>query len=403
MRLKLRQWVLLGWVLGWAALGLAQASEVKLLSGQELRGELLQFNGQELRLRDESGEEQTVRIDDVLSVGLRTSGRPLPDALPRIRVLLVDGTSLTCQGMGLRGNRADLRLFTGRRIEVPLSQVLGVLCDAQDLAQQTDFQSLLAARPRTDVVRLASRDGTTVNSFEGVLGEADADGQTIRFTPDGGESAQLSLARVRALWFARPQNQLAPVIGKAIDLHHNVFALATLEMANDRFLLKTPTGLALDLPADSIHQFDLSMGKQAWLSDLEPVLVEQTAAVADLWRRRWRRDKSLSGMTLSLGQRTYAKGLAVQARTILEYDVTGFNLFRATVGIDDQIAQGEAVVKILADGKELLHLPVQARADSVPEIELKIAGARRLRIVVDFGADLDLGAHVILAEARVLK
>jgi hypothetical protein len=87
----------------------------------------------------------------------------------------------------------------------------------------------------------------------------------------------------------------------------------------------------------------------------------------------------------------------------LDFDVTGYNLFRAVAGIDDQISQGNALLVIQADGRDLLRLPLQAQAETIPEIELKISGSKRLRIIVDFGDGLDLGAQVLLGDARVLR
>ena len=40
---------------------------------------------------------------------------------------------------------------------------------------------------------------------------------------------------------------------------------------------------------------------------------------------------------------------------------------------------------------------------AIRELDLKIAGVNKLRITVDYGQDLDLGDHVIFAEARVSK
>jgi hypothetical protein len=37
------------------------------------------------------------------------------------------------------------------------------------------------------------------------------------------------------------------------------------------------------------------------------------------------------------------------------------------------------------------------------QIEADLAGVVELKILVDFGADLDIGDHLILAEAKLLK
>ena len=379
------------------------AAEVILLSGAEHRGPLLHLDANTLKMRTESGDELSFKLEEVLFVKLREGYRPLPAHVPALRVRLVDGSQVVCQGVGLVGTQAELRLFSGQRLSVPLTSLSAILCEAQVPKNVEEFDALVASKPRVDVVRLLSRDGKTVNAFEGALGDADAAGETIRFTPEGGEATQLSLARVRALWFSRPPLIQPAAIGWVRDLYQNRFAIASVELAGDTLRLKTPTGLTLTLAEAMVAELDLSLGKQAYLSDLDPLTVETGSVWIDVWSKRWRRDRSLTGSPLTLGQRSFAKGLALQARTVLEYDVTGFNTFRAVVGIDNQLAVGQAVISVQGDGKELLTLPVRARAEAPPEIELKITGVKRLKLIVDYGPDMDLGAHVILGDARVLR
>lgn len=391
------------WFLGLTLLTSAEAAQVQLVSGIEHRGEVRRISHDGLEMRTENGEELKIPLDEVLLVRLREASRPLPANVPALRVVLVDGSQLQCQAMGLRGAQVDLRLFSGMRVALPLTHLTAVLCEAHEAKNLVDFELLMTSKPRTDVVKLLSRDGQNVNTFEGILGEADAAGETIRFTPDGGDPAQLSLARVRLLWFARPNPTLAPRVGWVRDLYHNRFAVARIDLSENQVVIHTPAGTTLTLPTSMVGELDLSAGKQAYLSDLDPVRVSESAALVDIWRKRWRRDRTLTGGPVSLGQRQFAKGLALQARVELEFDVTGYSLFRAVAGIDDQISQGNAVLVIQADGKDLLRLPLHAQAETPPEIELKISGSKRLRILVDFGDGLDLGAQVLLGDARVLR
>lgn len=397
----------LGWLIAplwWLmAPGWTGASEVLLLNGAEHRGPLLHLDASALKMRTESGDELSFKLDEVLFVKFRDGMRPVPANVPALRVRLVDGSMLVCQGVGLIGSQAELRLFGGQRLSLPLASLSAVLCEAQVAKSIEEFDALVASKPRVDVVKLLSRDGKSVNTFEGALGDADATGETIRFTPEGGDATQLSLARVRALWFSRPPLNQPATIGWARDLYQNRFAIASVELAGDTLRFKTPTGLTLAMAESKIADLDLSIGKQVYLSDLDPVAVETGSVWVDIWRKRWRRDRNLTGAPLTLGQRSFAKGLALQARTVLEFDVAGYNIFRGVAGIDNQFSVGRAVITIQADGKELLTLPVRARADAPPEVELKITGTKRLKIIVDYGPDMDLGAHVILGDARVLR
>jgi hypothetical protein len=72
--------------------------------------------------------------------------------------------------------------------------------------------------------------------------------------------------------------------------------------------------------------------------------------------------------------------------------------------MDDGVARpGRAGVRIEGDGRELFSTLV-AGGDRPKELEIKITGVRRLRLVVDRGDDDDeLGDHVSFGDARVTK
>src|SRR5205823_4689560 len=105
---------------------------------------------------------------------------------------------------------------------------------------------------------------------------------------------------------------------------------------------------------------------------------EETPILSDNYH--FRRDKNLEGGAISLSYKTYAKGLAVHSRSVLEYDVKGFNVFRCVLGIDDGVkGYAHAIVRIDADDQEVFKEPVTNK-DKPRDLNLKIAGANKLRI-----------------------
>jgi hypothetical protein len=279
-----------------------------------------------------------------------------------------------------------------------------VLCEAQDEANRTEFMQLLAKKNAQDQLRLLSKDGKSINTFEGFVGEADAAGEKVEFKSDG-ETLPVSLARVRGVIFSRKlEEPAAKPVCRLFDGFQNVFMVASVKSSADGFQLQTPAGVSVDMGRTLVQRFDFSLGKIAYLSDLDPLRVEEAPILADLWH--YRRDKNLEGGTLSLARKAYSKGLAVHSRTLLEYDVKGYETFRCMLGIDDSVTgPGNAVVRIEADGKEIFTTTVKnvTKEDRPKEVELKIGGVNRLRLIVDYGDDLDLGDHVVFAEARVSK
>lgn len=372
--------------------------EVKTLDGTSRKGTVNLISDKEIQLR--SGD-QDVKLPaaDVINVELQPA-KALPN-VPYLEIGLVDGSKLLCQAFGFKAKTAELHLFTGHTVTVPLAALRYVLCEGNSEAKRQEFDQFLARRSGTDVLRLLSRDGSAVNTFEGFLGDADDLGQTIRFKPEDGDTAQVSLARIRGLVFNRKPEPMPKPVARVFDTTGNIVTVAAVATTADSYHLESPVGLALDLPKPLAQRFDFSPGKLAYLSDLEPLKTEGEliVAVTPLFTR----DKHLEGGPISLGRRTYAKGLSTHARCIMEYDVTGYNVFRSVVGIDDAMeGAGQAVVRIDGDGKELFTTTITNKAKP-QEVELKLGNITRLRLTVDYGEDGDLGTHVDFAEARVMK
>jgi hypothetical protein len=128
----------------------------------------------------------------------------------------------------------------------------------------------------------------------------------------------------------------------------------------------------------------------------------------------WRRDRSVAGGVLSLPQhdestnqrrvRRFDKGLGVHARSRLTFEVEdGFDQFAAVIGIDAETqGRGDCEFVVLADGREVYRQRV--RGDDAPrDVNLDIAGVKRLTLLVEAGEELDLADHADWGDARLLK
>lgn len=375
-----------------------QAADLKTLDGQVKKGELVAVSDKSITLRSD-GKEETWPTEQTLDVDVLPPAKPLPPA-PYLIVRLIDGTTLKCLGFGIKGNQAEARLFNGLALTIPLHAIHYVICEAQNEAHRAEFEQTIIKKPEQDVIRLLSRDGKSINTFEGFLGDVDAKGEFVQFKMEG-DVSRVSMARVRGVYYNRKLDDVPKPTCRIHDLFQNVYAASTVATAGENVELKTPTGVTMALPRGFVQRFDFSIGKLTYLSDLDPLKVEETPIFSDNYH--FRRDKNLEGGPLSLSYRPYAKGLAVHSRTILEYDVKGFNVFRCVLGIDDSVkGYAHAIVRIDADDQQVFKEPVTNR-DKPRDLNLKITGASKLRITVDYGDDLDLGDHVIFAEARVSK
>jgi hypothetical protein len=374
------------------------AQEVKALNGTVYRGSLTHITEQEIHLRSDDKEVKLLAAD-VLSVELQAA-KALPNSA-FVEIGLMDGSRLRCQSFTIKAKSSELRLLNGQALPVPLEALRYILSEANVEAKRKEFEPFLAKPDGPDVLRLQSRDGPGIVTFEGFLGGADAQGETIHFKPEDGDAVQVSLARVRGIVFNRNPPAMPKAIARVYDTSGDAIVVAKVSTQPTAYHLETPTGITFDLPMEITQRFDFSLGKLAYLSDLEPLKSEGEliVAVTPLWTR----DRHLEGGPISLNRKTHAKGLAVHARCVLEYDVTGYHFFRCILGIDDAMeGMGQALVRIDGDGKELFTTPISSK-DEPKQVELKIAGMSKLRLTVDYGEDGDLGAHVDFAEARVMK
>jgi hypothetical protein len=107
------------------------------------------------------------------------------------------------------------------------------------------------------------------------------------------------------------------------------------------------------------------------------------------------------GVPLTLNGTTYAKGLGAHAASDIRYPLSGCTRFRASVGIDDEVgAFGSVTFEVYADATEVYDSGVMTGATATKLVDVSIAGATQLRLVVTGGADIDYD-HADWALARI--
>jgi hypothetical protein len=75
----------------------------------------------------------------------------------------------------------------------------------------------------------------------------------------------------------------------------------------------------------------------------------------------------------------------------------------AVVGIDDRVRPGGNVrLVIRGDGRVLFDEAIRG-TDEPRQLDVNLAQVKRLQILVDYGEDLDVGDHLNLCDARVVK
>ena len=290
----------------------------------------------------------------------------------------------------------------GDKVAIPTSRVVAVYMGMSDHKESTEsFARRVKSRGTEDTLLARTKDGEVV-AIGGVIDGVKEN--TLGFVYKE-RTRTLALKDVEGLIFARrsdpkPPAEARPTFSLAGGL---VLSGRWLKIGAEKWRVATPWGQEVDLPAQEILSVRVRGGQMAYLSDLEPVEVEETSYFGR--RMPYRKDSSLDGGPLKIGRQGFAKGLAVHSRTVLGYDLERkYATFQAVVGFDEAAnKKGRVGCRVLADDKEIYANP-DLRADGEPlRLNLSVAGAERLRLIVDFGPDGDIGDRVIWGDARIYR
>jgi len=116
------------------------------------------------------------------------------------------------------------------------------------------------------------------------------------------------------------------------------------------------------------------------------------------------KDKSINGNTLTLAGITYSKGIGVNSRSGVEYNLGGVcTRFQANVGIDDEVGNnGSVIFEVFADGVQVYSSGVMNGNSATKLIDLDVTGVRRLTLGVDDDNDGTSNDHADWANALVI-
>jgi hypothetical protein len=391
--------------------------DAQLLDGRAVSGAIVRWDAEGLTVAGEAGEV-TLPVERLLTVRWPGGKATVGGAT---FMQLVDGTRLAIADFRVRQGAVEASTpYSSQPLRIRTTLVTTVELQPASEASRAAWRELETKNLAGDVLLVAKRDGQSVDYLAGILGDVTADKAEFDWEGDRLEVKRSKIA--------------------AIAYHHNKpaeypEALCRLETADGsqvparevaledgRLRVVTPAGVKLTLAVADVRQADFSAGKLAYLSDMKPVLAAWTPRIAtplsaDLQTIHGtpRSDQSFAGSALTLAWkdaaqpgrrsiRVYSKGLAVRSRTELEYRLpAGMQRFVAVAGIDPAAAsQGRIELEIRGDGRLLWQGAVAGKRDPV-ELDVKLNGARRLQLVVDYGENLDYGDRLHLVEARVTK
>jgi hypothetical protein len=341
-------------------------------------------------------------------------------------VELIDGSRIPISGYQSDGAEATLEIAAAMgsgqtTLVLPTKQVAAVQLQSLEATAADQWREIRNLTPAADMLVLLKQGGQSLDYVEGVLGDAST--EKIEFKLDG-DTVKIDRRKVAGLIYYRGQRRAdadpRSIVHGRSGLRANVLR-AGLE--RDIVEMTTVAGAVLSWPLEDIRLADFSAGKLVYLSDMEPASQRWTplvglpaGATSAAEYGQPRRDQSAYGGPLLLSfadvhsasakarPRKFSKGLALRSRSEVVYRLpAGFRRFQAIAGIDPATsASGNVRLEILGDDRPLLEVEISGLEPPQP-IELDVAGVKRLKVVVDYGRNLDAGDWLNLCDARVVK
>jgi len=385
---------------------------VTTVDGAQQEGELVVWNEEALTLRQEE-ESLTFEASRLLSVQWKNA--PPSDSLQRTFLELIDGTQMPHQSYGVEGGEATISTsWSQQPLELSTDKIRYVQLTADISWKELKEQELIG-----DLLVVRKKKSGRFSFLTGIVG--DISPEQVDFNWEG-EKLTVKRSKIAALAYYHAREPAAKKFACWLNLHHGGrLPVTRLEFSGELLEVTTLNGLKFSLPVEAVRDADYSQGKLVYLSDLEPLSVQWTPridlpAAAKLIAQHGmpRRDQSFSGSVLSLlwpaanlggadGElKNYSKGLALRSRTELRYRLpTGIRRFVALAGIDPETSsQGNVTLEIFAGRDSVWQGEIAGGSTPVP-INIPLENARELRLLVDYGTNLDFGDRLHLIEARV--
>ncbi len=412
-----RLWATLAWFC--AVTATVTAAEplltVHKIDGSHLSGRLRDWTPDELVMSlDNESDSARIPSQELLRVDWANADLSVSGSVPTIE--LIDGTRLPIDHYEVSQRLATVETsLTSEPLSIATSEIRWV--QFSNSAEAGLLERDLREKPLVgDLLIVRRRKSNTLDYLSGVVG--DVNDRRVEFVWDG-EPIPVNRSKVEAIAYYHANRSTQPAALCWLTTREGArLPLASFKIEAPHLLAETIGGIEIKIPLASSRSADFSNGKVAYLSDLEPLqqkwspyldLPPSASLIASYGAPR--KDQSFDGSALTLdwpaslgGLTTYKKGLALRSRTELVYRIPSeMKRFVCFAGIDPVTAgEGTVLLKISADDRVLWQGEIEGGAEPV-EIHLLMNGARQIHLLVDYGANLDFGDRLHLAEARLSK
>lgn len=402
----IREWIMIK-LLSFCLLQMfvAQAS---LTDGQSVSGDLQNLSSEQVVFKIR-GEDRTFSASELDEITLSRRSSAL--GLPVIR--MVDGSMFSAKELRIsKQGQVNLQLASGRMDAFDAASIQTLRFFAETEGELWDqWQEIVESQGREDFLVVNKRGN--LDYLAGVVGIMDVNALEFVY---GGSSISVPRERVAGVVFAKRPAPDASARATVTTTDGGVWNVRSLSSTDSSLQLTTVGGNALQFPLGSVHKVKFLRLGVVYLTDLEPEAVDvrpyfASKALTEELKTLFspRRDQSYSGESLQVvgsdgENRVFERGLAMQSHSEMTYRLARkYQRFQATVGIDPSaVGQGNVSFQVFGDDAEIFTRTV-AHGEPAVEVDVPIANANRLRIVVGFGKNLDIGDRLHLGGAKFVK
>jgi len=403
-------------------LGTCYAISVITIAGQQVEVKEFQLDETGLEARTADGVQQFA-IAKLLSVTLdENAGESL--LAPGMAVATTDGAVLSVHDFQAAKGSALVRPpFANAPLEISTKHLRYVRLAPLSKSVEPFWRELLAETASEDLLVVQKKTGpldeAVWDSLGGIVQEVGE--QRVEFNWDV-DVVPVKRSKVAAIVYYHPKAPQPPAAVCVVHLRDgSQIPCQSLRVTSSdpQVTLETPLGLSLSLPLREILTLDFSAGKLLYLSDLEPLAMKWTPLIGFSGRSEYlqrqgepRFNQAFTGSSLQLvkaGSRkrevqTYKKGIALRSRTEMVFEIPeGMKRFETLAGINPETAsQGNVLLEFSSRGRLLWEDKIDGQ-EAPASVAFPLAGVRRLRILVDYGENLDYGDQLHLVNPRVSK
>lgn len=396
--------ILLGLLVGGLMVVQATAAEVVTLvdaTGRTTTGATLtEWSGEQVVVQ--SDKLLVVPLDDLLSMTFQHD--PLSLAAGDPLVILSNGDRLVARPVGVFEDMLTatwLRVASKPPLKIPLENIAAIIFDlpaAMDDRQRlySDLQTMPSGE---DVVLLANGDRVK-GEFERL------DGAFVQLKSPSG-LLKVDRSRVQAIRINPDLTSTPKVEGRrqVITLRDGSrFTAKSVQLLDRELKCATFSKQDFLIPVADCQSCHVYGARVFPLSDREPAETLFAPYLSSQWSMM--KNANVLRGPLALRGTTYSTGLGVHSRSSVTYQLDPQDReFRAIVGIDDSAGgKGSVRFSVELDGKRVWDSPeLTGKSQPLSIRPISLAGAKKLTLIVDFGANADIADYADWCDAIVIR